>query len=166
MKTYIKKIIIICVIGIIIYKMVPGIIFFACLFTDDGGKLDEWENVSDFVIENQDNLNRIVNEVLNDKMNIVIEQDEVIAHDNTIAEDESLLQNTEIAWLFENEYVKKIEIKEVQGNETIVFTTYTSGIVGSSQIIGFYYLNEDLEGNEHTEEQKIISNWYYFEEWN
>lgn len=164
-KAHFSVIIVICIVGIVIYKSLSGIIFFSCLIMEDEGKLDDWDNVSSFVIENQDSLNNIVNEVLGSEMNIVIEQDEIIALDNAIIADETLLQNEKIAWLFEDEYVKEISIKEIQGCKTIIFTTYMSGIVGSSQKIGFYYRNEDLEENEYTKEQKILSNWCYFEEW-
>lgn len=43
--------IILCIVAVITFLGLPGIIFFWCMLTDDGGKLDSVEKISAVVTE-------------------------------------------------------------------------------------------------------------------
>lgn len=55
-----------------IYILLQPIIFFVCLVTDDGGKLNNFENISEYVLDEQSLLEDISCQMLSQGNNISV----------------------------------------------------------------------------------------------
>ena len=136
--------IILCIVAVITFLGLPGIIFFWCMLTDDGGKLDSVEKISAVVTENQETLQDIVSQVLNPEQDLsfVIDVEEKSFSDLSSSNDadEESFNLEDIYRLSEELEIKEIRVYKDSDVDMVFFTTYTSGIVGSSDEKGFYYL--------------------------
>lgn len=178
-NTFIIAIIITTVAGIVagIVCLCPGIIFFWCMITDDGGKLDNVDKISAVVTENQETLQDIVSQVLSPEydLDIVIdvEDKEFQALSSSKVSDEESFDLYDIYRLSEELEIKKIRVYKDSDVNIVMFHTYSSGIAGSSDQKGFFYLEGGvpeklLEYNRFTvyriyDYSEITDNWYYFD---
>lgn len=178
-NTFIIAIIITTIVCIVvgIAFLGPSVIFFYCMITDDGGKLDNVEKISAVVIENQETLQDIVSHVLNpeQELDIFIDVEEKRFQDLSSSKDaeEELFNLEDIYRLSEELEVKKIRVYTDSDVDMVIFETYSSGIAGSSEIKGFYYLEGGLpenifEYNHFTvyriyDYSEITDSWYYFD---
>lgn len=163
------------VVGIVF--LCPGIIFFWCMITDDGGKLDNVDKISEVVIENQETLQDIVSQVLSPEQDLDfvldIEEKEFQGLGSSRDVDEELFNLDDIYSLSEELEIKKIRVYKDSDVNIVMFHTYSSGIAGSSDQKGFFYLEGGVpeklfEYNSFTvyriyDYSEITDNWYYFD---
>lgn len=161
---------------VVAFLSVPGVIFLICLITDDGGKLDNAEKISAVVTENQETLQDIVSQVLNSEYDVdfVINIEEKNFQDLSSSKDadEKSFNLEDIYRLSEELEVKKIRVYTDSVVDMVIFQTYSSGIAGSSDEKGFFYLEGGLpenifEYNYFTvyriyDYSEITDNWYYY----
>lgn len=166
---------IICIIICIVFPYIPAFIYIIVL--NDDGKIDNIEKISDTVIENQEILEDIACLMLeqSDELDVYVhvEEKETSCLQDSEIIDEELLEQENIYRQLEDLYVKNICIYKNKDVNIVIFTTYSSGIVGSSYIKGFFYLPQEMSesifdcgyfrpyyidsyGN-------IVNDWYYFE---
>lgn len=166
----------VCLLGLAssIYALLPEIIFFTCLMTDDGGKLNSFESISDYVNNNQDILEEISIKMLSqgEELDISVEEDDVTYLDGTQEGETDLLQDEIISELFGEQNVQEIGIYKNENLQVIVFRTYATGLGISGSIGGFFYFtgdnaNDILEYHYFNyysvEIKEITDNWFYFE---
>ena len=171
--------IIIWVIGFsfLLSQLLPGFIFFFLLLTDNGGRLNSPKLINDMVIENQAILDETATELLtmDSYGDIYIKADGIsVFEGDDLYESMSLDDFGEgLEWLFEEEYVENIRIYNCEDAEIIIFQTSSTGIVGSSSVQGFCYIEE---GNEEqvfdiyslfpwkkVVYEEITPKWFYYE---
>ena len=169
--------IIVCIVAIITFLGLPGIVFFWYMLTDDGGKLDDVDKISAVVIENQETLQDILSQVLIPEYDldlvINVEERKLTGLSSTEDVDEESFNLEDIYRLSEELEIKKIHVYKDSDVEIVLFYTYLSGIVGSSDTQGCFYLTggvpENLfEYNYFTvyrvyDYSEITDNWYYFD---
>lgn len=157
-----------------IYVLLPEIIFFTCLMTDDGGKLNSFESISDYVKNNQGILEEISIKMLSqgETLDISVEEDEIAYLDGSEEGETDLLQDEIISELFAEQSVQEIGIYKNENVQVIVFRTYAAGLGISGSMGGFFYytgddVNEILEYHYFNyysvEIQEITDNLFYFE---
>lgn len=172
-------IIIIIAIGAIViaFLSVPGVIFLICLITDDGGKLDGIEKISEVVIENQETLQDIVFQVLNLEQDfeifIDVEEKKFQNMGSSIREDEKSFDLEDIYRLSEELDINEIYAYKHSDVHMVIFQTYSSGLSVSGGEQGFLYIDQDLTEDitEYTyfkvyrrrDYSEIMDNWYYYD---
>lgn len=154
----------------------PAIIFIICLVTEDAGKLDSVGKIAEVVTENQESLQDIVAQVLTPEqdLDITIDVGEKEFQDLSSSEDAD-----EEAFHLEDIYplAEELEIRKIKGYKNadvdmVIFETYSSGIVGSSDAKGFLYLEQDMTEDifeygyfcwrRSYDYSEITDNWYYY----
>lgn len=142
--------------------------------TDDGGKLNNFESISDYVNHNQDILEEISIKMLSqgEILDISVEEDTVTYLNGSEQGETDLLQDEIISELFSEQYVQEIEIYKNENMQVIIFRTYATGLGISGSMGGFFYFAGD-NTNEvpeyhyfnyySVEIQEIADNWFYFE---
>lgn len=172
-------VIILCIVAVITFLGLPGIIFFWCMLTDDGGKLDSAEKISAVVTENQETLQDIVSQVLNPEQDldfvINIEKKEFQGLGSSSDEDEELFNLEDIYRLSENLYIKRIYAYKNSDVNMVIFQTNIYGLSVSGGSKGFLYLDRDLTEDiaEYSyfrpyrshDYSEITDNWYYYDIW-
>lgn len=154
----------------------PAIIFIICLVTEDAGKLDSVEKISEVVTENQESLQDIVTQVLTPEqdldISIDVEEKELYDLNSSKDVDEEAFHLEDIYPLAEELEIRRIKGYKNADVDMVIFETYSSGIVASSDVKGFLYLEQDM-----TEDifeygyfcwrrkygySEIMDNWYYY----
>lgn len=172
-------IIILCIVAVITFLGLPGIIFFWCMLTDDGGKLDSVEKISAVVTENQETLQDIVSQVLNPEQEfeicIDVEEKEFQGLGSSRDTDEELFNLEDIYRLSEELDIKEIYVYKNSNVHMVIFRTYSSGLSVSGGEQGFLYIDQDLTEDitEYTyfkvyrsrDYSEITDNWYYYDIW-
>ena len=155
----------------------PSIIFFWCMITDDGGKLDNAEKISAVVTENQETLQDIVFQVLSPEYDLDfvldIEEKEPQSLGSSRDVDEESFDLEKVCRLSEELEIKKIRVYKDSDVDIVIFATYSSGIAGSSDEKGCFYLaggvpEKLFEYNYFTvyriyDYSEIMDNWYYYD---
>lgn len=157
----------------------PSIIFFIGLLTEDTGKLDNPEKISAVVTEKQETLQDIVSQILNPEQDldivINIEKKELTDLNYPKNADEGAFDLEDIYRLSEELEIRKISGFKDSDVDMVIFETYSSGIAGSSDIKGFFYLEQDMTEDIFTsdyfgwhrgyEYSEIMEHWYYYDIW-
>ena len=157
----------------------PSIIFFWCMITDDGGKLDNVDKISAVVTENQETLQDIVSQVLNPEQDlsfvINIEEQEFQELGSSRDEDEELFNLEDIYRLSEELYIQKIYAYKNSDVNMVIFQTNSSGLSVSGGCKGFLYLDQELTEDiaeysyfhpyRSRDYSEITDNWYYYDIW-
>ena len=155
----------------------PAIIFFYCMITDDGGKLDNVDKISAVLTENQETLQDMVSQILNPEQEfsiyIDVEDKRFQDLDSSRDIDEKLFNLEDIYCLSEELDIKEIHAYKNSDVNMVIFTTYSFGIAGSSDVKGFFYLDQDLTEDifqygyfkpyRSHDYSEITDNWYYFD---
>ena len=171
--------IILCIVAVITFLGLPGIIFFWCMLTDDGGKLDSVEKISAVVTENQETLQDIVSQVLNPEQEfeicIDVEEQEFQGLGASRDEDEELFNLEDIYRLSEKLYIQKIYAYKNSDVNMVIFQTNSSGLSVSGGYKGFLYSDRDLTEDiaeysyfhpyRSRDYSEITDNWYYYDIW-
>ena len=171
--------IILCIVAVITFLGLPGIVFFWCMLTDDGGKLDSVEKISAVVIENQETLQDIVSQVLNPEQDlsfvIDVEEKKFQGLGSSRDEDEELFNLEDIYRLSEELYIQEIYAYKNSDVNMVIFQTNSSGLSVSGGCKGFFYLDQELTediaeyGYFHPyrsrDYSEITNNWYYYDIW-
>lgn len=170
-------IIIVCIVAVIAFVSLPGVIFFYCMITDNGGKLDNADKISTVLTENQETLQDIVSQILNPEQELSIcinvENKSFQGLGSSRDIDERLFNLEDIYCLSEGLDIKEIYAYKNPDVNMVIFITYTSGIAGSSEVKGFFYLDRDLTEDifqygyfqpyRSHDYSEITDNWYYFD---
>ncbi|MCM1424364.1 MAG: hypothetical protein NC415_11210 [bacterium] len=170
--------IIIAMVAVVIAIFSSPFAFLIYLVAFDGdGKLDNAEKISEVVIENQETLQEIVSQVLSPEYDLDfvldIEERELQSLGSSRDVDEESFDLEEVCRLLEELEIKKIMVYKDSDVDIVLFETYTSGIVSSSEEMGCFYLaggvpEKLLEYNLFTiyrtyDYSEITDHWYYYD---
>lgn len=141
------------------------------------GKWDDEEKITAVVTENQETLDNIVSKLLEPKQDldfvIDIEEKEFQSLGNSGETEETLYDLEDIYRLAEELKILKIYAYKDSDVGMVIFRTYSSGMAGSSQEKGFFYLEGGLpekifEYNlisiyRNYNYSAVVDNWYYYD---
>lgn len=136
---------------------------FSCLFADNAGEMKSYEEISNFVIQNETTLTEGVTILLDmdDEIDISIDEKEFVNY----IDKKGILKSTDKRNI--RNYMKGMKAYKDKNTEIVLFVSDSMGIVGSSGLVGFYYFN-DKDGRTIYEcmnelKNKEVMNWYYLD---
>lgn len=143
----------------------------------DEGKLDSVDKISDMVTENQDTLESLACLMLEQGEEFYVtvdaEEDEIKYINGSTYIDDDFIELEEIYNQLDELYIKSMAVYKNQDESKVVFTTYISGMAGSSSEKGFIYMPQGMPDNifednffkvyRHKSCENIVDDWYSYE---
>lgn len=151
--------------GGIILSFLWEIIVIIMLMTHTGGKLSNYEEISKYVINNQDTFEETSIYMLSQWDNI-----DIIVKKNNLKHFRS---SEDVKALFIDNYIRMISLYKNENVQIVVFQTYVSGLGGDGSVRGFIYFTGDKAdeifqyeyfANYSVEIKEITDGWFYYEQ--
>lgn len=153
----------IVVLGCIILSFSWEIIVFIMIITHTGGKLKNYDEISEYVINNQDTFEETAIYMLSQWDNI-----DISVKKNNL---NSFKDSKDVKDLFNENNIRNIRIYKNKNIQIVVFQTYVSGLGGDESVRGFIYFTGDNEDEilQHkyfshysVEIEEIMDSWFYY----